>query len=241
MTIKRLLETYPRKRKKLESDYNKIYKKFYYDNLNKKNFVSSLIKKMETKLFHKPISLHKGKKILELGAGNLDHIQFENFNSYDAVEPEKKYYKDNKVALKKINKIYDSIFQIPNHKKYDKILALFTLDVIDDLPKFLAKIGKLMTKNSIFYVGNSTIGSLSFSLSWRLTSGLNFFLKYGKNLGVLKEHESVNKYDEIIELLKYFFEEIEIEMKPNFFFIFNTYCYIKLKKPILKRCNKFMK
>ena len=51
MTIKRLLETYPRKRKKLESDYNKIYKKFYYDNLNKKNFVSSLIKKMETKLF----------------------------------------------------------------------------------------------------------------------------------------------------------------------------------------------
>ena len=60
-----------------------------------------------------------------------------------------------------------------------------------------------MNKNSSFCVGNSTIGSLSFYLTWRFTSGLYFFLKYRKNLRILKEHESVNKYVEIVKLLRY--------------------------------------
>ena len=62
--------------------------------------------------------------ILELGAGNLDHVKYENFFRYDVVEPEKRYYIKNKKALKKVNKIYKSIFSIPNNKSYDKIIAI---------------------------------------------------------------------------------------------------------------------
>ena len=178
MKINHLLKTYPRRRQKLNSEYNKIYKKFYNNHLNKKNLISFLIKNAEH-IFHKLTyeAKKENSKILELGAGNLDHVKYEKFIKYDVVEPEKKYYIKNKKALKKVNKIYKSIFSIPNKKKYDKIIAIATLDVIDDLPKFLSKIGILMNKNSSFCVGNSTIGSLSFYLTWRFTSGLYFFLK----------------------------------------------------------------
>ena len=242
MKINDLIKTYPRKRKKLNAEYNKIYKKFYNNHLNKKNIISFIIKNAE-KLFHKLTYEAKPKNIniLELGAGNLDHVKYENFFRYDVVEPEKRYYIKNKKALKKVNKIYRSIFSIPNNKSYDKIIAIATLDVIDNLPKFLSKIGVLMNKNSILCVGNSTIGSLSFYLTWRFTSGLYFFFKYRKNLRVLKDHESVNKFNEIVSLLKYFYKSVEIKMIPNLFYLYKPTCFIKVKEPDLKKCKRYLK
>ena len=81
-----------------------------------------------------------------------------------------------------------------------------------------------MNKNSSFCVGNSTIGSLSFYLTCDLHQ-VYIFLKYRKKFKILKEHESVNKY-EIVKLLRYYFKSVEIKC----FLIYYIYKLLVLLK-----------
>ena len=83
---------YPKIRQPLSRSLKKIFNRHYLN--NRKNFLSQLL---ETWL-HSSIKKIKNKKIktIEIGAGTLNHLKYENLkdNSYDIIEPKKFLFKN---------------------------------------------------------------------------------------------------------------------------------------------------
>ena len=75
--------------RKLPKKYSDIYEHFYLDYSQSNNFFRKISLIVE-KWYHLKASNPKFKSnsILELGAGNLNHLKYEkNFREYDVVEP----------------------------------------------------------------------------------------------------------------------------------------------------------
>ena len=132
LEYQRLLSRYPKKRIRLSYEYKKIYNEHYMLNRGGKGITNMLSQKMESWM-HKKVSKVSATNILEIGAGNLNHIDYEtNFTNYDIVEPFKELYINNPLK-KKVRKVFKSLENVEG--KYDKILSIATLEHILNLPK----------------------------------------------------------------------------------------------------------
>ena len=89
----KLLKKFPKKRITLSDEYLKVYTEHYIVNRGGIGLTNSLVQKMESWL-HKKASNKIGYDILELGAGNLNHVKYEkSFFNYDIIEPFKDLYR----------------------------------------------------------------------------------------------------------------------------------------------------
>ena len=145
-----ILKKFPKKRIVLSEEYLRIYNEHYKSNRGGEGFANKIAQKMESWM-HKKVSKRKGEDILELGAGNLNHIKYENsFKNYDIVEPFRELYENNS-ELSKVRKEFNSIFEVQN--KYDKIVSIATLEHLLNLPKEIAYCKNLLKKKR--YSSNS--------------------------------------------------------------------------------------
>jgi len=71
-----ILKRYPKKRIILNEKYKEIYKDHYISNRGGKGIFNFFSQKMESWM-HKKVSKIQAKNILELGAGNLNHVKYE--------------------------------------------------------------------------------------------------------------------------------------------------------------------
>ena len=100
LEYQRLLSRYPKKRIRLNNEYKKIYNEHYMLNRDGEGITNMLSQKMESWM-HKKVSKVSATNILEIGAGNLNHIDYEtNFTNYDIVEPFKELYINNPLKKK---------------------------------------------------------------------------------------------------------------------------------------------
>src|SRR5215510_13904163 len=87
-----VLSRFPKQRPPLPEAYQKIYVEHYKRNREGASAASSLSQKMESWMHRKVAEdvtgLSKGPRTLEIGAGNLNHLQYEPpSGDYDVVEP----------------------------------------------------------------------------------------------------------------------------------------------------------
>jgi len=88
----KVINKFPKKRITLDDEYLKVYKEHYISNRVCSGFAHSITQKMEFWM-HKKVSSREGKDILELGAGNLNHLKFEkSFINYDIIKLFKDLY-----------------------------------------------------------------------------------------------------------------------------------------------------
>jgi hypothetical protein len=141
---------------------------------------------------------------LEIGAGTLNHIQFEPLHEeYDVVEPFKELY-DGSPLLKNVRTIYADIDEISG-RKYDRVISIATFEHIENLPEVVAKAATLLNaERGHLRVAIPNEGTLMWSLGTRIT-GFEFRKKYGLDYQVLMKYEHVNTAREIEQVLKYFF------------------------------------
>lgn len=112
MEIEDLLKTYPRKRKSLPQQYKDIYAQHYAENRKGKTKVSNLSRKMEYWMHRKIAeSSARNQRTLEIGAGTLNQLDFEQTDLYDIVEPYKELFQ-NSPSLKYVRNIYSDISEI---------------------------------------------------------------------------------------------------------------------------------
>ena len=202
-----MFEDYPKKRLPLSKEIEKIYLKHYKSNRNGSTTASGIAKKMEQWL-HRKVSedvdkIHT-KRTLEIGAGTLNQLKYEKSNHYDIIEPFEALYKDSPF-LKDINTIYEDIDDIDLEKKYDRITSVATFEHILDLPKVVAKSCLLMETNGTLRTSIPNEGTFLWTLGWKLTTNIEFKLKYGLDYGNLMKHEHVNNANDIDEILNYFY------------------------------------
>ena len=240
--LRELLKKYPKKRTKLSLNLKKIFKNEY--KANRENRINTFFEKW----MHKNILSIKNNsntKTLEIGAGTLNHLFYENLKKndlYDVIEPKKFLFQKNALR-KKLNKVYSCITKVPN-KKYDRIISCATLEHLIDLPKFLTVSAfKLRNKHSFHSHSIPCEGYLSWTIANRFISGFIFKLRTGCDYNELMEHEHVNDYDEIYKTIKFFYKKVNVNYSNPLFSSPQSsfYANISFSKPKLDICKKYLK
>ena len=217
--------------RKLPRKYREIYKNFYIDYSQANTFFRKLSLFAE-KWYH--LKAYKAKtdsqSILEIGAGNLNHVKFEkNFKFYDVVEPKDYLIKaSDPLMRKRVRNVYKDIENIPEGLIYDKIISIAVLEHIENLELILEKTSKKLSDNGKFIVEIPAEGEFLWWLGWRLTTGIGFWLKYRLDYGVIMRFEHVNKAHKIIVSLKKYFNIVHLTSFPLNFKNWRLYIHIVL-------------
>ena len=205
-----MFENYPKRRIELPKEYQEIYSKHYKKNREGETSASCLSQKMEAWM-HKRVAEDVkdswNKSTLEIGAGTLNQLKYEQTKPYDIVKPFRELYQDSKFK-NRIDGIYADIHEIGDGKKYDRITSIATFEHVTDLPKMVAKTCVLLNENGTVRVSIPNEGTFLWYLGWKMTTGLEFRLKYGLDYGILMKHEHVNTAKEIEQVLGYFYGKI---------------------------------
>ena len=240
--LNELIKIYPKKKIPLSLKFKKIFQREY--KINRTSKINSIFEKW----MHKNIKKIKNKfniNTLEIGAGTLNHLHYEeisNKDKYDIIEPKKFLYRNN-ILKKKINKFYADYKYLPD-KNYDRIISIATLEHLVDLPKFLAMSAfKLKNKNSSHSHSIPCEGYFFWTITNRYISGMLFKLRTGLNYDELMKHEHVNNYDEIYSMIKFFYKNVNVKFSYPFFLNAHTsfYANISFSGPKLKICKKYLK
>jgi hypothetical protein len=241
---KEFLNKYPKTRPVLTKELEEIYQTHYKSNRTGQTTASSLSQKMETWLHRqvaKDVLSPQGSSspTLELGAGTLNQLPYEpHVHPYDIVEPFVHLYKGSPM-LKRIRKIYSDISDVPADCRYTRITSVATLEHICNLPEVVARSALLLADNGVFRASVPSEGTILWTLGWKLTTGLEFKLKYGIDYRSLLEYEHVNSADEIEEVLNYFFESVQNKVLGVSKAI-SFYRYYECRSPKIKLCEDYL-
>ncbi|MBL7904877.1 MAG: hypothetical protein JNL22_07635 [Bacteroidales bacterium] len=202
-----MFEDYPKKRPALPAELEAVYRQHYRSNRHGDTPASGLAQKMERWL-HKKVasdvdSVHQ-KRTLEIGAGTLNQLDYEQSSHYDIVKPFRNLYADSPF-LEKIKTIYSDIEEIDSTSAYDRITSVATFEHITDLPEVIARTCLLLAPGGCLRTSIPSEGGFLWKLGWKLTTGLEFRFRYGMDYGILMRHEHVNTAAEIEEILHYFY------------------------------------
>lgn len=233
---------FPKTRPTLPYEYEKIYKAQYKENREGHTFFSFLSLKAESWQHiqvAKDIMQDQSKNpTLEIGAGTLNHLQYEPDNmEYDIIEPHKELYENSRFS-NRVRNIYSDIREIPLSSKYHRIISCNAFEHICNLPEVVAYCGLLLKKNGTMRIGIPSEGTLLWTLTWKLTRAIEFKMKYGLSYGFLIKYEHVNTAREIEEILKFFFKKIKIEVL-GLNKSLSLYHFITCSSPNEERCIQY--
>jgi hypothetical protein len=202
-----MFENYPKVRVELPLEFQKIYSAHYKSNREGGTSASSLAQKMEAWLHRKVAADVNGahnRSTLEIGAGTLNQLMYEQPNPYDIIEPFSELF-INSEYKNLVNEVYQDIDEISETKKYDRIITVATFEHITDLPKVVAKTCIHLNNTGTLRVSIPNEGTFLWKMGYTLTTGVEFKMKYGLDYSVLMNYEHVNTASEIEQVLKYFY------------------------------------
>jgi len=207
----KLFDNFPKKRTELPKKYQDIYFEYYKKNRGGNTFASSLSKQMEAWMHKKvasDVSNNHNKSTLEIGAGTLNQLIYENTKPYDIIEPFSKLF-ENSPYKNLINNIYSDINKLGDEKKYDRITSIATFEHILNLPDVISKTCTLLKSDGLLRVAIPNEGTFCWKMGWKLTTGLEYKKKYNLDYGLLMKYEHVNTADEIDQILNFFYKDVK--------------------------------
>ncbi len=236
-----ILNSFPKERSPLPPEFQAIYSEQYKENREGKSSASGLAQKMESWMHRKvaaDVASGPGKSTLEIGAGTLNHLPYETHSQpYDIVEPFHFLYESSPL-MKRLENVYDDIAEIPNGKRYDRIVSIAAFEHICSLPEVVAKCGLVLSEGGCLRVAIPSEGTILWRLGYTLTTGLEFRRRYNLDYSVLMKHEHVNTAKEIELVLRHFFSKVG----SNVFGVAKSlsfYQFYVCRKPRLDMCSEY--
>ena len=238
-SMQELIQSYPRVRPELPASIAEHYDQEYHDQLSRKRLAWSASKRVEEWMHRKVRDGSRGGSVLELGAGPLNHLVFEEPDgAYDIVEPRDFLYRDSP-ELSKVRDCYRDLTDVPTDRNYDRVISVAVLEHIPDLPQCLAKCGTLLKSGGILQAGIPEEGGFLWGAGWRMTTGLSFKLRTGCSYGLVMRHEHLSEAPEIEKLVGFFFEDVRVCRFPFALHHLSLYGYIEARQPRLERCREY--
>ena len=237
------LSKFPKTRQPLPPEIARIYVAHCKRNRTGKTPASYLSQKMELWL-HRQVAADvrfdpSDKTTLEIGAGTLNQLLHEpDVGPYDIVEPFRELYEGSSL-LSRIRNIYSDIREISEHDQYDRITSIATFEHVCNLPEMIARSGLLLKRKGVFRVSIPSEGTFLWTLGWKLTTGLEFRIRYGLDYGLLRRHEHVNRAKEIENLLRYFFQEVQGKVF-GLSKSYSLYQFYACTSPVTGRCREYL-
>ena len=225
-----LLDSYPRVRPPLPDAYARVYEQQYRINREGASPVDGAAQRLE-RWMHRRVAARTGGPILELGAGTLNHLRFEDgMTPYDIVEPFTELFAG-KPELARVREQYDSVQRIPLDRRYRRIVSIAVLEHLTELPSDIAHSALLLEEDGVFQAGIPSEGGLLWWAAWRLSTGLGYYLRTKLDYGVVMRHEHVNSAREIEAVVRTFFADVTIRRFPTPFHHLSFYGYIEAGRP----------
>jgi hypothetical protein len=223
-----VLSKYPKMRGPLPDRHSEVYAAHYKANREGEEVAANLAQRLESWMHRRVASVGAAGPVLEIGAGTLNHLPYEGDNdAYDVVEPFTSLF-EGKKELSRVRDVFASQFDIEG-RRYKRIISIAVLEHLLDLPREVAKSASLLDENGVFQAAIPSEGGFLWWLGWRCTTGLAYFAKHGLDYGVLMRHEHVSTADEIVAVVEYFFEDVEIEKWPHNSKHLSFYQYIEAR------------
>ncbi len=180
-----------------------------------------------------------GGRLLELGAGTLNHLQYEPAMDYDIVEPLPALYQGS-ADRGRVARAYASIADIPQQTRYARIISVAVLEHVEDLPRVIAHSGLLLDRGGVFQAGIPAEGGMLWGLAWRMTTGIAYRLRTGLPYTPVMRYEHLNTAAEIIAILRYFFGTVALSWFPLPGRQLAFYGYIEARDPDIGRCERLL-
>lgn len=201
---------FPKVRPTLPPEYEKIHLQHIQENRRGQSPASRLSTGLEGWMHRRIARDAQGNlSTLEIGAGTLNHLQYEPHHAaYDIVEPAH-YLFDGSPYLSRVRTIYDDIKEVPLDTRYDRIISIASFEHICNLPEVVAACGLLLQPDGQLRAAIPTEGGPLWKLGWMLTTGWEFKRRYGLDYEVIMRREHVNTWKEVAEVLNYFFNDVK--------------------------------
>ena len=235
-----LLLTYPRSRPELPQKQRASYIEHYRFNRSGACGLPRVVLKLESWM-HRRVgdNLNVGR-LLEIGAGTLNHVPYlPPTCECDVVEPFHELWQDSPFRSR-ISHMFADLGEIPAGARYDCIFSVAVLEHLSDLPLILARAALLLSMGGTFRAGFPSEGGFLWGISWRVTTGIEYRLHRGADYGAIMRHEHLNTADEILSLLNYFYEEVEVTRFPLPFKHMCFYVAVVATRPKLDRCHNLI-
>lgn len=236
-----LYKNFPKSRPALPEAYQALYIDEYKRNRGKHNSALDLKQRLE-QWMHRQVAKVPAPKgaILEIGAGTLNHMGWENVTRpYDIVEPFTALFEEKK-EIARVRNIYQNIFEVPTNAEYSKILSVAVLEHLTDLPEVVAKSALLLSEKGVMVNGIPSEGGLLWYLAWKLSTGVSFRIRTGLSYTKLMQYEHVNKAEEILKVLKFFFKSVHYTRFPLPVLHGSFYTFVHAYSPNKKRAAQFL-
>ncbi len=213
--INDILTKYPKTRRPLPAEYEKVIDRAYLDNRKGATPMSKASSFMEGWGHRKVAATQRFLRddgTLEIGAGTLNQFDYEKKSGrYDIVEPSTLFL-ENSQRINMVDKVYNDIADIPDEERYDRITSCYTFEHILNLPFVIASAGLHLTKNGVLAISIPNEGGFLWKMGWKYTTGREFKKKYNLDYGIFMRNEHVNTANEIEILLRYFFDTVKMSM-----------------------------
>jgi len=237
--IATVLARYPKPRPVLPQAYQRIYEREYKMNREGGSFITGISSGLEAWM-HRQVADAPADDVLEIGAGTLNQLQYEAPQKrYDVVEPFSALYKDSP-ALFKIGNVYADIADIPEGQTYGRITSVAVLEHLDDLPGVVARSALLLRDDGVFQAGIPSEGGFLWTLAWRTTTGVAYWLRNRLDYGVLMRHEHLNTAAEIETVVRNFFDDVVVTRFPLPFRQMSFYSYVMARRPRRDRAAPYL-
>jgi hypothetical protein len=236
--ITHILASYPRKRPVLPPANAKLYIEEYKLNRGiKGGLLYSATAELEAWMHRKIAKRGGGRRVLELGAGTLNHLRYEaTAPVYEIVEPMQELL-SGRPELARVSRVYRSVHDIPSEIRYDRILSIAVLEHLDDLPLIVASSALLLSDGGLFQAGIPAEGGLVWGLAWRVSTGISYRCRTGLSYTSVMRHEHLSMAEEIIAVLRHFFANVTVRWFPVPLLQLALYGYIEARHPLLERCQ----
>jgi len=208
-----LLARFPKDRPPLTPAVKAVYVRQYKDNRSGKTPAASAAQMLESWMHRQVAADVAGGAVratLELGAGTLNQLPYERFTApYDIVEPFGELFADSP-ERSRVREVFADIAAAPTERRYERITSIAAMEHICDLPLVLARAAIMLTDGGCLRAAYPSEGGFLWTVSWRMTTGLEFRLRHGLDYGIMMRHEHVNTASEIEALAKGLFEDVRI-------------------------------
>lgn len=239
-TINKILANFPKESTVLPPKYQEIYQEEYKRGRTPNGVFLGLVHLVESWM-HRKVSKKSGKRILEIGAGTLNHFPYEkDWEVYDIVEPMPYLYRGSEYEPF-ITNHYNRISDLSKLNRYDKIVSVAVFEHMANLPLEIALLSRNASENTIFSIGIPNEGGFLWWLSWRCTTGLSFWLRHRLDYGVMMKHEHINTAPEIIAVCDHLFKDITIKRFPIIGHHSSLFTVIDAKGIDVTKCAEILK
>jgi hypothetical protein len=235
-----LLDSYPRTRPPLSAAHQRLHIEEYRRN---RGVYGGRLFRLTATLegwMHRRVARRRTDgRLLELGAGTLNHFQYEQALEYDIVEPLPALYRDS-AARCRVTRAYANIADIPRQDRYSRIISVAVLEHAEDLPRLVARSGLLLGQGGVFQAGIPAEGGMLWGLAWRMTTAIAYRARTGLPYAPVLRHEHLNAATEIIAIIRYCFRSVRLSWFPLPSRHLSFYCYIEAHDPDADRCERLL-